>query len=162
MRKFKTIKECSELMIKEFNAISTTLVEKILVLDYDSWNELTTICKGDIVYCYELDECGEVEKIDYKNNILFISGNEYNIDDCEKYNDSYLPMWGTMWEVDNFTQSFIKDNLELVSSLGFRIYEYEEENSLYIGIDGAGYDFYEAHWIPLYKAMGLQWHDEEN
>ena len=28
-------------------------------------------------------------------------------------------------------------------------------------IDGAGYDFYESHWIPLYKARGLQWHETE-
>lgn len=30
-----------------------------------------------------------------------------------------------------------------------------------IGIDGAGYDFYEAHWIPLYEARGLHWHEGE-
>ena len=24
-----------------------------------------------------------------------------------------------------------------------------------------GYDFYENHWIPLYKARGLQWHETE-
>ena len=29
------------------------------------------------------------------------------------------------------------------------------------GIDGAGYDFYEDHWIPLYKERGIQWHDKE-
>lgn len=29
------------------------------------------------------------------------------------------------------------------------------------GIDGAGYNFYEAHWLPLYNARGLQWHDTE-
>ena len=34
------------------------------------------------------------------------------------------------------------------------------EFGYFFGIDGAGYDFYECHWIPLYKARGLQWHDE--
>lgn len=24
----------------------------------------------------------------------------------------------------------------------------------------SGYDFYEAHWIPLYEARGLKWHKE--
>ena len=31
----------------------------------------------------------------------------------------------------------------------------------FFGIDGAGYSFYEEHWIPLYKARGLQWHKTE-
>ena len=31
----------------------------------------------------------------------------------------------------------------------------------FFGIDGGGYDFYNAHWLPLYKARGLQWHEEE-
>ena len=35
-----------------------------------------------------------------------------------------------------------------------------EEFGYFFGIDGAGYDFYEAHWTPLYKARGLHWHDE--
>lgn len=32
---------------------------------------------------------------------------------------------------------------------------------IYIGIDGAGYDFYESHWIPLYTVRGLEYHSEE-
>ena len=36
---------------------------------------------------------------------------------------------------------------------------YESEDYQYIfGINGAGYDFYEQHWIPLYDARGLHWH----
>ena len=27
-------------------------------------------------------------------------------------------------------------------------------------MDGCGYDFYLEHWVPLYKARGLKWHDE--
>lgn len=27
---------------------------------------------------------------------------------------------------------------------------------------GAGYSFYTEHWIPLYKARGLKWHDKED
>lgn len=33
---------------------------------------------------------------------------------------------------------------------------------LYDTIYDATYDFYEAHWIPLYKVRGLHWHKEEN
>ena len=47
-----------------------------------------------------------------------------------------------------------------MSNLGFRIY-YNEDWGYFFGIDGAGYDFYTEHWIPLYKARGLHWHKEE-
>ena len=43
---------------------------------------------------------------------------------------------------------------------GFRIYE-SEEFGYFFGIDGAGYNFYDSHWIPLYDARGLKWHREE-
>lgn len=38
------------------------------------------------------------------------------------------------------------------------IYGIEIKGDLYLGIDGAGYDFYESHWIPLYKTLGYSWH----
>ena len=47
-----------------------------------------------------------------------------------------------------------------MSNCGFRIYE-SEEFGYFFGIDGAGYDFYESHWEPLYKARGLHWHDPQ-
>lgn len=48
---------------------------------------------------------------------------------------------------------FIRENLQKVADCGFRIYEHDDYG-IYLGIDGGGYDFYEAHWIPLYKAAG--------
>ena len=73
-----------------------------------------------------------------------------------------LPMWGTMWSFEDWTDEYWADNeggIEKMSKLGFRIYRHEEWG-LFFGIDGAGYDFYEAHWEPLYKARGLQWHSQ--
>ena len=75
----------------------------------------------------------------------------------------YLPMWGTMWSFGNSADDYWleeKDGLELMAECGFRIYEQEDFGYLF-GIDGAGYSFMEAHWIPLYKARGLHWHEEE-
>jgi len=72
-----------------------------------------------------------------------------------------LPMWGTMW---SFRESFDNDwlenenGIELMTRSGFRIFK-SEEFGYFFGIDGAGYDFYEAHWIPLYNQRGLKWHD---
>jgi hypothetical protein len=40
-----------------------------------------------------------------------------------------------------------------VAALGFFVFESEDYGCL-LGIDGAGYDFYEAHWVPLYELHG--------
>ena len=44
-----------------------------------------------------------------------------------------------------------------MSEYCFRIFEHDDFG-YFFGIDDAGYDFYAAHWIPLYKARGVQWH----
>ena len=75
----------------------------------------------------------------------------------------YLPMWGTMWSFGNSADDYWleeKDGLELMAECGFRIYEQEDFGYLF-GIDGAGYSFMDEHWIPLYKARGLRWHEKE-
>ena len=75
----------------------------------------------------------------------------------------YLPMWSTMWSFGDSADDYWleeEDGLELMAKCGFRIYEQEDFGYLF-GIDGAGYSFMEAHWIPLYKARGLHWHEEE-
>ena len=74
--------------------------------------------------------------------------------------DDFLPIWGSLWSFDNGADiAWLEDekNLKAMADCGFRIYEHEDYGYIF-GIDGAGYDFFEAHWIPLYKARGLQWH----
>lgn len=38
----------------------------------------------------------------------------------------------------------------------------ELQGDLYLGVDGAGYSFYGAHWIPLYLALGYSWHESNH
>lgn len=112
--------------------------------------------------------CFEKEKQEHEED-KEDDDDEYTLEDSSAYieqvedNDNYreygLPMWGWLWNPHSLDEDWIKDNLEIVADCGFRIYESDEVGVL-IGIDGAGYDFYEAHWIPLYKARGLQWHNE--
>ena len=72
--------------------------------------------------------------------------------------DTIFPMWGTMWSFsDSAANHWLEENLKAMADCGFRIYEQEDYGYVF-GIDGCGYDFYEAHWIPLYKAFGLKWH----
>jgi len=74
--------------------------------------------------------------------------------------DDFLPMWGTMWTFgESLDEDWARENIEIMESCGFRVYE-SEDFGIILGIDGAGYNFYESHWIPLYKARGLKWHNE--
>lgn len=75
--------------------------------------------------------------------------------------DGYLPIWGWLWQFkDSIDSDWAEEHIREISNCGFRIYRHEDWG-LFLGVDGAGYDFYEAHWIPLYKAHGLEWHDPE-
>ena len=83
-------------------------------------------------------------------------------DDFEVERDTYFPMWGTMWSFSEAADEYWlteMDGIKLMSDCGFRVYE-SDSFGYFFGIDGAGYDFYDEHWIPLYKARGLKWHDQ--
>ena len=90
--------------------------------------------------------------------------NGYDIIDCANELENYysLPMWGTMWSFgDSIDDWWLEKNLDEMSQCGFRIFQ-SDTYGYFFGIDGAGYNFYEAHWIPLYKARGMQWHETED
>ena len=67
--------------------------------------------------------------------------------------------WGWMFHPKD-DEDWIRDNPKLVAQAGFLVYDCDEAGIL-LGVDGAGYDFYEAHWAKLYDLRGLQWHDRE-
>lgn len=166
--KFKNIAEATREWVREFNAIPQSLIEKAYFGDNfdDSFAELTPKtyqCES----CYTEYSESEAEKNNYECECV-VDGEENEDEDevvygelVEKEEYDYLPMWGTMWTLnDSSDESWVEDNLETVKDCGFRIYE-SEDLGVILGIDGAGYNFYDEHWIPLYKARGLQWHIEE-
>lgn len=84
-------------------------------------------------------------------------------DDVELDEDSSLPMWGWLWQFGDSADDYWLEEMggiQIMSDCGFRIYQ-NEEWGYFFGIDGCGYDFYEAHWLPLYRKRGLQWHDPD-
>jgi len=131
-----SVKEATEKWVSQFNEIPQSLVRKA----YSR--------KG-------ISDIREVTPIS--------SGNRVDIDHLYVERDNFRPIWGTMWMFDNVADNYWieeKNGLQLMADCGFRIYEIEE--GYIFGIDGAGYAFYEAHWIPLYRARGLKWHDSED
>ncbi|MCA9078429.1 MAG: hypothetical protein KDA93_25605 [Planctomycetaceae bacterium] len=88
------------------------------------------------------------------------------------------PMWGTAFipkesiDADNIRKLLTEivptdDEQQIFAEQGWSevadtgIYAIELDGELILGIHGAGYDFYESHWAPLYEALGYQWHETQ-
>lgn len=168
-----TIEEAARKWVGEMNAIPYGMIEKLMSIEDDDIREVTEPAVGDRVYVFNFPEEyagnedeGEVEDILHEENAYIIKLDDgTSVKVCR--NDfvveyySALPMWGTLWMFDDSADNWWleeDDGIKKMSECGFRIYK-SEEFGYFFGIDGAGYDFYEAHWIPLYKARGLKWHD---
>lgn len=168
--KYKTIEEATRGWVREMNAFPQDMIATLMRDNIDDWCEITTPSVGDRVYIYDSGEYGYIMDIidsddDKQYKIELDEQSEIVVKqyDFEVQRDDYLPMWGTMWQFGDSTDDYWLEELngiELMSECGFRIYEHPEWG-YFFGIDGAGYSFYEAHWIPLYKARGLHWHEME-
>lgn len=161
-----TIKDAARQWVDGFNAIPSSLIEKAYKNNIDDLVELTPITAGDYVWSNDFQGSFEVVSVNKEEETAKIEVDgeekEVDLDDLFLEKDSWLPMWGWLWMFDKkIDDEWAMKNLDLLAECGFRIYEDQEDGHLFIGIDGAGYDFYESHWIPLYKARGLHWHDEE-
>lgn len=168
IKKGMTIKEATREWVREMSAIPYGVMEKLM--NFDDVREITPPTRCDRVYIYSGEysgEEGEIEAYDGETEKYIInldSGEQAQeeSDNFEVVDHGGLPMWGTLWTFsESFDNHWLENGgLEKMANCGFRIYEQEDLGYVF-GIDGAGYDFYEAHWIPLYKARGLQWHDPE-
>ena len=80
--------------------------------------------------------------------------------ETEEYGYIDMPMWSTWWRVcDRFDEVWISEHQEETVAAGFTLI-FRNGELFALGIDGAGYGFLEAHWVPLYRSRGLKWHDE--
>lgn len=162
-----TIREAtSEWINRSFDAIDTCILRKLYSYDPDDWHEVTEPSVGETVYVYSESCTGEIVGYDEENGFeieLYDSGKTIfaEKDDFEREDDTFWPMWNTMWGFSDSADIWWMENggIEALSKCGFRVYE-SEEFGFYFGIDGCGYNFKEAHFIPLYKERGLRWHDE--
>ena len=167
-----TIKDAATLWVqRDMIPIPISVVEKLSAYsDYNDFAEITPVSTYANVWSNSQQESGEVVKI-YENEdgdeVILVDFNGDQIE-CNRYDLSReeheaLPMWGTMWcFADPLDKEWIEheENMTKMAECGFRLYE-SEDYGIVFGIDGAGYDFYESHWVPLYKARGLRWHDTD-
>ena len=178
---YNTLKEACHAWVEGFNAIPDSVIEKLSKYD-NSIREITPIAKGDRVYTTDPDwkwQEGEVIDTNYDGeDDLYVVKLDDEPDnpkiisaDCIGVMHDYdFPMWGTMWSfgesIDEewLTGKYCEPHLQEMANCGFRIFE-SEDLGVVFGIDGAGYDFYgteehPSHWINLYKARGLRWHEK--
>lgn len=167
--KYETINDAAHAWVAEFNAIPMAIIDKLLEQNSDELHEITPPSVGDRVFVFDSpadEDTGEI--IERNKDIYTIKLDDgttcdLEVGDFEVQHDEFLPMWGTMWAFgDSIDNWWLEDGgLQIMADCGFRIYEQEDYDYIF-GIDGAGYSFYEEHWIPLYKARGLKWHKEED
>jgi len=172
---YETIMEACRAWVKEMHHIPMSVIDKLAQANPGDLQEITPPTKYDRVYINYGDfagQTGEIVEVNKNGTYLVkLDANKEIVvgkDDLEiaTIHEDYFPMWGTMWAfsdtIDNdwLEGVFGENGLQLMADCGFRIYESEDYDYVF-GIDGAGYEFYPAHWIPLYKARGLKWHKEE-
>lgn len=169
-----TVYEAANLWVtRDMTIIPYNVIRKLKEYDCDDIIEITPPSINDRVYInrisYDKSHYGEIidmiksENGDYIYIVKTDDDEEIsvNINELEVINSEYLPMWGTLWSFEDMLDiNWLENNLQTMANCGFRIYESEDYGYIF-GIDGAGYDFYESHWIPLYQARGLKWHDKE-
>lgn len=167
--KYETINDAAHAWVAEFNAIPMAIIDKLLEGNSDELHEITPPSVGDRVFVFDSpadEDTGEIiERNESIYTIKLDDGTTCDLEagDFEVQHDEFLPMWGTMWAFgDSIDNWWLEDGgLQIMADCSFRIYEQEDYDYIF-GIDGAGYSFYDEHWIPLYKARGLKWHKEED
>lgn len=166
--KYDTKRGAAEAWVREMNAFPQAMIQKLMEADFEDWKEVTAPSKYDRVFVFDYECEGEIIDIDEDGDYIIRLDDEgitidRSADGFDVLRDDVLPMWGTMWQFgDSCDDCWLEemDGIRIMSECGFRIYE-SEEFGYFFGIDGAGYSFYEAHWIPLYERRGLHWHNEE-
>lgn len=174
-RSGRTVIDAAAEWVSEFDAIQSSMIEALIEIEPDSWSELTTPSYGDRVCVLDGEHDGEYGTIvednyDGESDLHCIEFDNKELgdailseDEFEVERDGFLPMWGWLWSFSDSTDNYWLEELDgirLMSQCGLRIYEHDEWG-YFFGIDGCGYSFMQEHWEPLYRARGLQWHDEE-
>ena len=72
-------------------------------------------------------------------------------------------MWGTVFEAKDsmLAEKIIENSDAIINDAGFTVIDMRHsdkdgayDTGVFLGVNGAGYDFYEQHWIPFYRILG--------
>lgn len=157
VKTFNTEREIAEYFFnREFDTVALSLIEKE---GYDPLNVMmpsTPIIFNEYYNKEELmaEYTEETEETDYTTDEFWewIEANR-EFDDY-KYGDfqqDHYPMWGWVFRCDEFYVNSDYCDVDKLYNCGIGVIDHEEGYFLFIA--GSGYDFYEAHWIPLFKML---------
>lgn len=158
-------REAIKAFANDFNFIEKELIKYVCNNTTANFIELTPrlYIGNEVTYIDNvtgIEEVGCISEIDNTNNRIVVNGKIIDIYDIYTMYNGFFPIYGTFFNPKELEiGNWIENNLEKVAKCGFRIYKYEETGSIYLGIDGCGYDFYKEHWEPLYDAIGIKCHD---
>lgn len=105
----------------------------------------------------EYKEDTGAETIEQAELIEWLIENKDNeISDAFQESEHY-PMWSTLFEAkDSFMSDWLTGHVDELYDAGIGVIDAIGSLNAMMFIAGAGYDFYGAHWIPLYVHL-LQW-----
>lgn len=166
-----TIREATEEWVgRDMNEIDSDMIRTLMEYEPEDWSNVTPPQVDDTVYVFNVtaSDYGIITSIIETDDVKIyeiVLGDgrviRVNSDEFEVVRDSELPMWGTLWSFRDICDAdWLENNLDTMAECGFTIV-HSDKFGYFFGINGAGYNFYDSHWIPLYKARGLHWHDED-
>jgi len=146
---------------KDFNQINHDVIKKCFNdcdFEYISEPSLT-------IQAYHYFDChGNEEKI--KKEFKESEEEDYGTWLQENYEDEirdawmeseHYPMWSTLFEAkEGFLSEWIDNHVDELYGIGIGVMMGGDYFNSMLFIAGAGYNFYEAHWIPLYVDL-LRW-----
>lgn len=133
------LEECRSWVERNFSDIPGDLVVRAFS---QSPEDLELLAGGKCV------ECGAFYGEEHEGDCSFKNEPKEAIYSAEEF----PAMWGWLFHPRySSDEDWIRENAEeIAKECGFLIYE-SDETGILLGIDGAGYDFYEKHWLPLYQ-----------
>lgn len=98
----------------------------------------------------------EADRVVDEHGYAFFDRDDYGSD--EDYVSAVRNHW--TGESDDSRADLARGGWDLVGDTGFVARAFDQGNHLALGIDGGGYSLMDEHWIPLYRALGLEWHKQ--
>ena len=159
----------------------STLRKSIPSYESPEYNELEKNVKNRMAHDFNEIRLENLQKVDenYYENIITteptdaeLKDNGYDVKEMseseiedakyELMDQQREIMWSTIFESkdNHLAEKIVENSDDLISKAGLTIIdnrhnnEGEYQTGVFIGINGAGYDFYQQHWIPMYKIFG--------
>ena len=172
--RYRFIKAATEKFIqRDVDMIPTVLFEELAKHREDQEEVLRLVDDSSHVCPHCGEEVEEGDAIldgdgDATNKLIF---HHWECDSCNRDDESEdvtheeLPHRGAVhgWPGAHCMCFWVTNSLiaNKAAACGFLVYEPADFQGHILAIDGGGYDFHEAHWVPLYLALEFKWHEDE-